>query len=334
MDETLEYLIKKRQSDTIFLLKSNSRSEDLLDYPYEILKNLNMRVVRIIDLEDHEGIQKTLTLSDRKQDMNLRIISSAHFLVSSNTLKTGRLQPSKWLDYKIHDFSSLIETIRLLRPERFFWFPHDLSEPFKKEDLPFLPLADCIFAATDEMVSQLKGYVNNIKATGWPRINRHLNLSNKYKNVWFITFFQTIQEKWTPERFAFQVKPLIDAGVMFKFPAWTSTVQYEAAIKKLGGICLNVDETSFYILAQTKLPIITAGSSLELEAELIGKPFVRFHFPLHTFGLFPGKPVGDYDNFDDLLDILLHDKTIETSKNINYFKEEIFLSEVLEETEK
>ncbi len=333
MDENLRQFIRKRKEDTVFLLKSNSRSEDVLDYPYRLLMMLGLELERIIDLDDTKSTEKTIRFKNRGK-RRLCLISSAHFLLSSNTIKKGSLKQSKWTDYKIHDFFSLLETIRILKPERFLWFPHDLLEPFKKEDLPFLSVADCVFVPLNSMVSSIKSYIKNLKVAGWPRIHQDLDFSVKYELVWFITYFQKIQEKMKPESFANLVKPLIEYGVLFKFPGWTNTLPYEEAIQKIGGKCINVKDTSLEIIAQTKIPIITAGSSLELEASLIKKPYIRFHFPLFIFKPPSEKTVADCYNFYELTESIENIKKnnfLNATDCIDYFNSNIFLQEALKD---
>jgi hypothetical protein len=331
MDETLKQLIERRRRDTLFLFKTTARSEDVLDYPYLLLHNLDLPLMRIIDLESVHSLEQILSLASSTNTLQTRIISSAHFLVSSSTLRYGRLKPSKWIDYNISDFPSLIETLRVLKPKKFFWFPHDLSEPFVREDLPFLPLADCIFTANQNMEQKVNGIAKKTQIVGWPRINKNISFAANYGPVWFITFFQRIQERWSPDEFANIISPLFELKVLFKFPAWTNTSVYEAAIERSGGSCISIDKVSLDVLLQCQLPIISAGSSMELEAELAGKPYIQFHFPLHISDGSDSKPIASCVNIQDLVRILKKTHVSVIHTDIHFFDEETYLKEILQD---
>jgi len=335
----VEGLIDKRRNDTMFLFKSNSGSEDVLDHPHDLLRNLGMRTMRIVDLDDKLSLSKTYLLVDRDPSTGVRIISSAHFLMSSATM-VAKLRPAEWVGYEAHQFISLADTMRLLKPEALFWMPHDILDPFAREDMPFLSLAECIFVPTPEVGDRARGCCRNIKAVGWPRITSTLAKlveSPTYRSVWFVSYFQTIQERWQPEDFAAVVKPLIQAGIEFKFPAWTTTERNEAAIREEGGSCIDVNKTSLDILAQTEIPILTAGSGLEGEASLLGKPFIRFHFPIHTFARLPGSPLAECGDIESLVSALRDagsdwtNRANRTNTAISCFDEEAFLAEVLKD---
>jgi hypothetical protein len=331
MDKTLKQLTERRRRDTLFLFKTTARSEDVLDYPYLLLHNLDLPLTRIIDLENSDSLEQTLSLASSTNMLKTRIISSAHFLVSSYTLRYGRLKPSEWVNYSIRDFPSLVETLRVLKPRKFFWFPHDLSEPFVREDIPFLPLADCIFTVNRDMDQKVRGIAKKTQIVGWPRINKNNSLAANYGPVWFITFFQRIQERWSPDEFANIVSPLIKLQVLFKFPAWTNTSVYETAIEKTGGSCISIDKVSLDVLLQSQLPIISAGSSMELEAEFAGKPYIRFHFPLHISDSSDDKPIASCTNIQDLIGVLKQTHLSVKKADVLCFDEEIYLREILQD---
>jgi hypothetical protein len=332
MDEAVTAdLIEKRRRDTIFLLQSNCRSEDVLDYPCELLIDAGMQVERIVGMEDDLGPDKTLSLLNRKVGTQLRVISCAHALMSSKTM-APRLMGVNWLEDRVPEFYSLADTLRILKPHAFYYISHDLSEPFLKADMPFLPMADCVFVATEQTAERIRGYNSKVRVVGWPRFNERLiALTEKtaFGSVWFVSSFLAVLGRMPPGAFAEHVRALIEAGIAFKLPAYMNTTPYEDAIRENGGTCIEASVTSLDVLAQTEMPVITAGSGLELEAELLGKPYIRFHYPIAAFGMLPGNPSAECRDFDALIRALSSVRPIHAAQPPALFDEHVFLSEVL-----
>ena len=168
---------------------------------------------------------------------------------------------------------SPLHVISTLEPLSSVYYPHDLKDPVKPEEEPYLPLFD-LFLSPLPALQYLDRYVP-VKHVGWiKRVPKMAPVMpedfNPSRAVFFTGAFQEYLNRGF-QGFYDEFKPLFDAGVAVKFPQWHGAEEFEGFLRRRGVTVYPNSVNSIHVIEENELIFTQALSSVNTEACLLGR---------------------------------------------------------------
>lgn len=176
--------------------------------------------------------------------------------------------------YKTHrKVVSALHVISTLKPVASIYYPHDLKDPVKEEELPYLPLFD-LFLSPLEKLQALEALVP-VKQVGWIKRQRSTARVmpedfNPRRKVFFTGAYQYYLNLGF-DHFYKEYAPLFDAGVAVKLPLWHETERFEEFLRARGVTVYPSHANSIHVMEENEVIFTQALSSVSIEACGIGK---------------------------------------------------------------
>jgi hypothetical protein len=214
--------------------------------------------IDMLDYPDVEGALRAL------EGRRLVLVTSAHFLHDRFNLCFER--PG----CKI---VSLLHVISTLRPERSIYYPHDLKDPVRGEELPYLPLFD-LFLSPLPQLQALETYLP-VKQVGWiKRVPKQARIMPEDFNPGGAVFFPGNYEYYLKQgldRFYDDYRPLFDTGAAVKLPYWHENSGFEEFLRERGVKVYPSKANSLHVMEENETVFTQALSSICIEACGLGK---------------------------------------------------------------
>jgi hypothetical protein len=191
-------------------------------------------------------------------------ITSAHFLYDAQNFFFYRTE---------RPIISPLHVISTLRPAAAVYYPHDLKDPLKSEEEPYLPLFDLLLSPLPSL-ERFSAYVP-VRRVGWIKRSRKTSRVmpsgfNPSRAVFFTGAYQHYLNRGF-QQFYDEFKPLFDAGVAVKFPIWHGNAEFEAFLRARGVGVYPSASNSIHVMEENDLIFTQALSSICVEACLLGR---------------------------------------------------------------
>lgn len=238
-------------------------AEYTLNPLYEYMRNEGDNCVEI-DMFTCPDVERALTSLIGKK---IVFITSAHLMFDEMNFSHHYSHSGKII--------SPLQVISTLNPLASIYYPHDLSEPIKNEELPYLHLFD-IFLSPLSNLDYLNQYLPVLQV-GWIKFNKNtqqitpINF-NPLKSVFFPAY--QVHANRGVDYFYEKHKPIFDAGIAVKFPYWNGSEKFENFLLERNAIVYPSIYNSIQIMEENNLIFTQALSSTGLEASRLGKKVV------------------------------------------------------------
>lgn len=214
-----------------------------------------------IDMLTHEDVVGALKAL---LDKEIVLMTSAHLLYDDKN----------FFFYKSHrKIVSVLHIISTLKPRLSVYYPHDLNDPIKVEEIPYLPLFD-LFLSPLENLKYLEKYLP-VVPVGWikcqPKTKRVMPEKFNVSRAVFFTGAYQFYLKQGFDVFYETYKPLFDAGVAVKFPKWNENHLFESFLRERGVNVYPSEANSIHVMEENDIIYTQALSSVNIEACALGK---------------------------------------------------------------
>ena len=168
-----------------------------------------------------------------------------------------------------------LEIISILNPVCSIYYPHDLTEPIKEEEIFYLHLFD-LFLSPLNNLNYLKkyipmsyvGWIKNVKKNA-ESLTAHINTSKKV----FFSVYQVHLNKGL-DLYYKKYKSLFDLGVAVKLPYWSESEKFENYLINRGVNVYPNKMNSLEIMKENEIIYTQALSSTVLESSMLGKKII------------------------------------------------------------
>jgi hypothetical protein len=168
---------------------------------------------------------------------------------------------------------SPLHVISTLEPTASVYYPHDLKDPIKPEEIPYLPLFDLLLSPT-EALDRHKNLLHT-ETVGWiKRQPRRSAAEPESANPSRRVFFPGSYQYWLNRGisgFVEHYAPLFDAGVAIKLPRWHDNGVFEDALRSRGVRTYPSEANSIHVMEANDVVYTEALSSVGVEACGLGK---------------------------------------------------------------
>ncbi len=191
-------------------------------------------------------------------------ITSAHFLYDI----------TNFFFYRTHRaVISPLHVIATLAPVASVYYPHDLKDPIKPEEVPYLPVFDLLLSPMDSL-EQYAGLVKTVHV-GWIKRQRRQSASapeapHASRRVFFPGSYQFWLNRGIGP-FLEHYAPLFDAGIAVKLPRWHDNGVFEEALLARGIHTYSSEANSIDVMEANDVIYTEALSSVGVEACALGK---------------------------------------------------------------
>ena len=214
-----------------------------------------------IDMLHHPDVVGALRALEGKR---LVFITSAHPLYDDQN----------FFYYKTHrKIISALHVISTLKPVAAVYYPHDLKDPVKDEEIPYLPLFDLFLSPLPELQA-LEEYLP-VKQVGWiKRLRKTKRVMPKSFNPGGAVFFVGANQYYITngmDLFYLTYKPLFDAGVAVKLARWHENERFESLLRLHGVKVYPSAANSVHVMEENEVIYSEALSSVVIEACRLGK---------------------------------------------------------------
>ena len=214
-----------------------------------------------IDMLNHPDVVGALRALEGRQVI---FLTSAHLLYDDQN----------FFYYKTHrKVVSALHVISTLKPVASIYYPHDLKDPVKEEELPYLPLFD-LFLSPLAKLQDLEAFVP-VKQVGW--IKRQRSTApvmpedfNPPRKVFFTGAYQYYLNLGF-DSFYKEYQPLFDAGIAVKLPLWHEAERFEEFLRARGVTVYPSQANSIHVMEENEVIFTQALSSVGIEACGVGK---------------------------------------------------------------
>jgi len=194
-------------------------------------------------------------------------VTSAHFLYDDRN----------FFYYKTHrKMISVLQVISTLRPVVSVYYPHDLKDPIKEEEMPYLPLFD-LFLSPLPNLQYLEKYLPVINV-GWIKcVSGHARVMPDSFNPSRAVFFTGAYQYYLNAGMDFfyqEYKPLFDAGIAVKMPLWHDNDLFEDFLRQREVKVYPSNANSIDVMKENEVMFTQALSSVNVEASGLGKKVV------------------------------------------------------------
>jgi len=191
-------------------------------------------------------------------------ITSAHFLYDI----------INFFFYRTHrKVISPLHVISTLCPVASVYYPHDLKDPIKAEEVPYLPVFDLLLSPKDSL-QQYAGLIKTVNV-GWIKRQRRQSASSpECPNASRRVFFPGSYQFWLNRgigSFLEHYAPLFNAGVAVKLPRWHDNDVFEEALRACGIHTYSSEANSIDVMEANDVIFTEALSSVAVEACALGK---------------------------------------------------------------
>lgn len=168
---------------------------------------------------------------------------------------------------------SPLHVISTLAPAAAVYYPHDLKDPVKPEEEPYLPLFDLLLSPLPAL-DRFNAYLP-VRRVGWIKRSRKPDRVmppefNPGRAVFFTGAFQYYLNRGF-QSFYDEFKPLFDAGIAVKFPVWHEAAAFEEFLRARGVGVYPSSSNSIHVMEENEVIFTQALSSVGIEACLLGR---------------------------------------------------------------
>jgi hypothetical protein len=191
-------------------------------------------------------------------------ITSAHLLYDDEN----------FFYYRTHrKIVSPLHVISTLAPVASVYYPHDLADPVKEEEIPYLPLFD-LFLSPLAKLQALDAYLP-VRQVGWikrlPKVARVMPEDfNPGGKVFFTGAYQYYLKRGL-DVFYKEYAPLFDAGIAVKMGYWHDNERFEEYLRARGVKVYPSQANSIHVMEENEVIFTQALSSVSTEACRLGK---------------------------------------------------------------
>jgi len=227
---------------------------------YAYMQEAGDRCVEI-DMLSHPDVVGALRALEGKK---LIFITSAHLLYDD----------WNFFYYKTHrKIVSALHVISTLHPVASVYYPHDLKDPVKEEEISYLPLFD-LFLSPLPKLQVLDAYLP-VKQVGWikrrPKVSRVMPEDfNPGGKVFFTGAYQYYLSRGF-DVFHEEYAPLFNAGIAVKLPHWHDAEPFEEYLRARGVKVYPNQANSIHVMEENEVIFTQALSSVNTEACGLGK---------------------------------------------------------------
>tara|TARA_B100001093_G_scaffold296483_1_gene282696 strand:- start:3390 stop:4322 length:933 start_codon:yes stop_codon:yes gene_type:complete len=243
-------------------------SEYVLNNLANFLRNQGHDVTEFIYFKSDDNILEIMHEFERH---NFIFITSAHLTLNFSTLSV--IDPVYASDFP--NLFSPLQIICTFLPKISIYIPHDLAEPYGPKNSG----EQCFYDIFDFIISPSKGLnplnvsEDKVIPLGWIKnINNSVYLPKKNKKiVYFVSNFNFIKNKYTPEKF-FNLIKNYENFFYIKFPDWPGVKRYEKFLNHNGIDIIPSSKFSTDIIKGFQIILTDQIGSIFSEAKYFGKP--------------------------------------------------------------
>lgn len=205
---------------------------------------------------------------DKLADKKVIFITSAHFLLDKKNFSDFYPNNNK--------FYSVLEIIKLLKPIRSIYIPHDLTQPLIDKETDFLNQFD-FFLTPNDLFTTIYGSYCKTEEVGWIKYlknDRKIHLNNLKRAIWLLSDY-VLYLKMGQEASLKRLKPVLDQGVSIKFPLWMECESFTQYFDNQGITVYSPYTNSIDLIMEHQIIITNGLSSINAESNWLGKTTIN-----------------------------------------------------------
>ena len=238
-------------------------SEYVLHNIYKEMKKQGFNCLEIDALQ----IKNSKKIIDSLKDKRVIFITSAHLL----------LDKINFTDFYPNDneFYSVLEIIKILRPIKKIYIPHDLTQPLIQYEETYLQFFDYFLSPCEPFTSIYSQYCKT-EEVGWIKYQPDQNKTKKPTNraIWLLSDY-ILHYKMGVEKSFNLIRPILEQGVAIKFPKWIGSDEFEKYYRKKGINVYSASSNTIELILDHQIIITNGLSSTIAESYFLGKTVVN-----------------------------------------------------------